>query len=94
MTPDQLKNRPPDPSGASSEAAGAPHAVLAPVPADLAAERDRLVAAARACAEASLAESTRDAYQDDLEDFALWCHDHRVASLPATPRPSASTSPT
>lgn len=38
----------------------------------LTAERDRLVAA------------TRRKYQEAFEDFALWCHDHRVAPLPAS----------
>jgi hypothetical protein len=58
--------------------------VSAPVSADLATERDRLVAAARAYAEASLSDSTRRAYQADLKDFALWCHDHGVSSPPAS----------
>ena len=52
---------------------------------DLTAERDRLVAAARLFAEASLAASTRRKYREAFEDFSLWCHDHGAAPLPAEP---------
>jgi len=52
---------------------------------DLPARLDSLEDAAKMYARASKARSTLRAYRADLADFTLWCVDHGLQRLPATP---------
>jgi len=59
---------------------------LVPAPADSAlAHWTELEEAVRQYARASKAPNTVRAYRSDLGDFTMWCTDHRLSPIPATP---------
>jgi site-specific recombinase XerD len=63
-----------------------PDALLPPPsPDELPATLDALEAEARSYLRASKAANTRRAYRADLADFTLWCADHHLERLPASP---------